>query len=74
MSTMSTRPSKVSERYLGNPLSQSQNPGNPAAPSINVGGGRGATGGGSKPTPQANRPGSGKLGSSAPKSAQKLRG
>lgn len=71
---MSTRPKKVSEQYLGNPLSASQNPGNPAKPSINVGGGRGATSGGSKPTPQANHGGSGRLGSSAPKSAQKLRG
>lgn len=43
---------------------------NPMAQGMTGAGSRG----GSKPTPQAHRSGSGKLGSSAPKSPQKLRG
>jgi hypothetical protein len=68
---MSKRPDSVSQRYLGNDVSQSQ-----AVPA------RGSVSGGSKPTPQAQRmtTGSGNrgarvtIGTSAPGSPKKHRG
>lgn len=70
----------VSEKYLGQPIGNSQDcdePGDAIAKETGDGGrihGRGASGGGSKPTPQARRPGGATAGSTRPRSAQKIRG
>ena len=70
---------KVSQQYFGQPIGNGQDPDEPNDRSAGRKdgwkiSGKGAMGGGSKPTPQAKRPGSGKIGSSSPRNSQKLRG
>lgn len=72
---------KVSETYFGEPIGNSQDPdesydhskGTITQDGVKIGG-KGAQGGGSKPANRGNRSGSASLGSSIPKSPQKLRG
>jgi len=72
---------RVTENYLGQPLGNCQDPDEPYDKSqgtknrdgVKIGG-RGAQGGGSKSTPQAQSRGKATIGSTAPKSPQKLRG
>jgi hypothetical protein len=74
---------KVSQRYLGQPIGNSQDPDEPYDKSGGAFkgeggmiGGMGSQGGGSKPTPQraTMRMGSGKLHGSYPRNPQKIRG
>jgi hypothetical protein len=72
---------KVTQQYFGQPIGNGQDPDEPNDSSSKRKdgwkiSGKGAMGGGSKPTPQAAlmKRGSGKLGSSIPRNSQKLRG
>jgi hypothetical protein len=72
---------KVTEKYFGQPVGNSQDPDEPwdkSAGTISTDGykigGRGSHGGGSKPSRNPGRTGSAALGSSRPRSAQKIRG
>ena len=70
---------KVTGVYFGQPQGNGQDPDEPndRSSSRKDGfkiSGKGAMGGGSKPTPQAHPKGSGKVGSSSPRNSQKLRG
>lgn len=78
---MSTRPKPVNQKYFGQPIGNGQDPDDPWDSSHGTGpldekiGGKGAQGGGSKPTPQAHRPRSQAIsGSSKPKTSQRIRG
>jgi len=77
---MSTKWKPVTEKYFGQPIGNGQDPDETWDTSAGTGptaekiGGRGSQGGGSKPARNPGRSGSVGLGSSAPKSAQKIRG
>ena len=69
----------VTDRYFGNPVGNGQDPDEPAeargqTDDGNKIHGSGAKGGGSKPSPRGRRSGSAALGSTRPRSPQKLRG
>ena len=79
---MSTRPKPLSKTYFGHPIGDGQNPDEPWDTSAGTGptaekiGGKGSQGGGSKPTPQTAvmKRGSARLGSTAPRNTQRIRG
>jgi hypothetical protein len=71
---------KVTEQYFGMNLADGQSADEPYDPASRIKSkdgvfmtGRGSQGGGSKPTHQAHRPGSGRIASSYPKQSQKIR-
>lgn len=72
---------KVTMEYFGMKFGDSQSADEPYDPNSKSQAkdgifttGRGSQGGGSKPTHQAHRPGSGRIASSYPKQSQKIRG